>query len=126
MEIIKLKRFPSYVTRGFFHFSNLKLPSYEKLAMMSQFDLTRLYDDIICNSVFQLGFLTRQFHPFKHSPIVNEFFICNYLNVNTDKDKDFLEYHIRHLEDGKSKNKRKNRVNSYFKIYSTDSAISND
>ena len=33
----------------------------EKLVMTSQFDLTRFYDVIICNSVFQLGFLTREF-----------------------------------------------------------------
>ena len=30
----------------------LKFPSYEKLAKMSQFDLTRFYDIIIRNSVF--------------------------------------------------------------------------
>ena len=29
--------------------------------MTSQFDLTRFYDVIIRNSVFQLGFLTRKF-----------------------------------------------------------------
>ena len=35
--------------------------------MTSQFDLTRLYDDIIRKSVFQLGFLTREFQiPFKY------------------------------------------------------------
>ena len=57
----------------------------------------------------------------------NEFSICNYLNVNTDKDKDFIECRIRYLlENGKLKNKPKNGVNSYFKIYSTDPAILND
>ena len=57
----------------------------------------------------------------------NEFSICNYLNVNTDKDKDFIECCIRYLlENGKLKNKPKNGVNSYFKIYSTDPAILND
>ena len=57
----------------------------------------------------------------------NEFSICNYLNVNTDKDKDFIECRIRYLlENGKLKNKPKNGVNSYFKIYSTDPAIFND
>ena len=51
-----LIRFPSYVTRFFyFHFLNLKFWSYEKLAMMLQFGLTRFYDVIISNSVFQLG-----------------------------------------------------------------------
>ena len=30
--------------------------------MTSQFDLTQFYDVIICNSVFQLGFLTREFY----------------------------------------------------------------
>ena len=29
--------------------------------MTSQFDLTRSYDALICNPVFQLGFLTREF-----------------------------------------------------------------
>ena len=33
----------------------LKFLSYEKLAMTSQFDLTRFYVVIIRNSVFQLG-----------------------------------------------------------------------
>ena len=27
----------------------------------------------------------------KSTKILNEFSICNYLNVNTDKDKDFIE-----------------------------------
>ena len=61
-EIIYLIRFPSYVTRFcYFRFFNLKFSSYEKLAMTSQFDLTRFYDVIIRNSVFQLGFLTPEF-----------------------------------------------------------------
>ena len=34
---------------------------YEKLAMTLQFDLTRFYDVIIDNLVFQLGFLIREF-----------------------------------------------------------------
>ena len=29
--------------------------------MTSQFDLTRFYDVIMCNSVFKLSFLTREF-----------------------------------------------------------------
>ena len=63
----------------------------------------------------------------KKHKISNEFSICNYLNVNTDKDKDFIEYRIRYLlENGKLKNKPKNGVNSYFKIYSTDPAILSD
>ena len=33
----------------------------EKLAMTLQFDLTRFYDVIVRNSVFQLGFLTGEF-----------------------------------------------------------------
>ena len=33
----------------------------EKLAMTSQFDLAGFYDVIMHNSVFQLGFLTREF-----------------------------------------------------------------
>ena len=38
--------------------------------------------------------------------IPNEFSICNYLNVNTDKDKDFIKYRIRYLlENGKLKKK---------------------
>ena len=63
----------------------------------------------------------------KKDKIPNKFSICNYLNVNTDKDKDFIECCIRYLlENGKLKNKPKNGVNSYFKIYSTDPAILND
>ena len=63
----------------------------------------------------------------KKHKIPNEFSICNYFNVITDKDKDFIEYRIRYLlENGKLKNKPKNGVNSYFKIYSTDPAILND
>ena len=63
----------------------------------------------------------------KKHKIPDEFSICNYLNVNTDKDKDFIECRIRYLlENGKLKNKPKNGVNSYFKIYSTDPAIFND
>ena len=62
----------------------------------------------------------------KKHKISNEFSICNYLNVNTDKDKDFTEYRIRYLlENGKLKNKQKNGANSYFKSYSTDPAILN-
>ena len=53
----------------YFHFFNLKFPNYEKLAMTSQFDLTRFYDVIICNSVFRLGFLTWEFQiPVWESP----------------------------------------------------------
>ena len=63
----------------------------------------------------------------KKHKIPNEFSICNYLNVNTDKDRDFIECRIRYLlENGKLKNKPKNRVNSYFKTYLTDPAILND
>ena len=61
-EIIYLIKFQSYVTRFFdFHFFILKFPSYEKLAVTSQFDLTRFYGVVIRNSVFQLGFLTLEF-----------------------------------------------------------------
>ena len=50
------------MTRFFyFHFFILKYPSYEKLAMMSQFELTRFYDVIIHNLVFQPDFLTWEF-----------------------------------------------------------------
>ena len=52
----------------------------------------------------------------KKYKIPNEFSICNHLNVNTDKNKDFIEYRIRYqLENGKLKNKSNNGVNSYFK-----------
>ena len=51
----------------------------------------------------------------KKQKIPNEFSICNYLNVNIDKDKDFIEYRIRYLlENGKLKNKLNNGVKSYF------------
>ena len=63
----------------------------------------------------------------KKDKIPNEFSTCNHLNVNTDKDADFTECRIRYLlENGKLKNKPKNVVNSFFKIYSTDPAILND
>ena len=63
----------------------------------------------------------------KNHKTPNEFSIYNYLNGNTDKDKDFIEYRIRYLlENGKLKNNPKNGVNAYFKIYSTDHAILND
>ena len=58
---MQLIRYPSYITQSFYffnHFFSLKFPSYEKLAMASQFDLAPFYDVIICNSVFQHGFLT--------------------------------------------------------------------
>ena len=53
LQIIYLIKFASYINWFiYFQFSILKFPSYEKLAMMSQFDVTRLYDVIIHNSVF--------------------------------------------------------------------------
>ena len=59
----------------------------------------------------------------KHT-IPNEFSICNYLNTNIDKEKDFIKYRIKYLlQKQKLKNKLKN---SYFKIYSTEPAILND
>ena len=52
-EIFYLIKFSSYLTRFYyFHFFIVKLPSYEKSALTSQFDLTRFYDVIIRNSVF--------------------------------------------------------------------------
>ena len=52
-EIFYLIKFSSYLTRFFyFHFFIVKYPSYEKLALTSQFDLTRIYDIIMCNLVF--------------------------------------------------------------------------
>ena len=63
----------------------------------------------------------------KKHKIPNELSICNYLNVNTDKDEDFIECRVRYLlENGKSKNKPKNGVNSCFKVYSTYPAILKD
>ena len=51
--IIYLIKLLSYITRFFYcYFFILKFPSYEKLAMTSQFDLSRFYDVIICNSDF--------------------------------------------------------------------------
>ena len=38
----------------------------------------------------------------KKHKIPNEFSICNYLNINTNKDKDFIECRIKYLlENGK-------------------------
>ena len=63
----------------------------------------------------------------KKHKIPNEFSICNYLNVNTDKDKDFTEYRIIYLvENGTLKNNPNNGVDTTFKTYSTDLAILND
>ena len=76
-------------------------------------------DELICEAIETIRG--------KKHKILNEFSICNYLIVNTDKDKDFIEYRFRYLlENGKLKNKPKNGVNSYFKIYSIDRAILND
>ena len=63
----------------------------------------------------------------KKHKILNEFSFCNYLNANTDKDKDLIEERIRYLlENAKLKNKPKNEVYSNFKICSTDPAILTD
>ena len=44
----------------------------------------------------------------KKHKTANEFSICNYLNVNADKDKDFIECRIRCLlENGELKKSRK-------------------
>ena len=44
----------------------------------------------------------------------NEFSTCSYLNVNTDNDKDFIEYCIRYLlKNGKLNNKPENGVISH-------------
>ena len=52
-EIFYLIKFSSYLSRFFyFHCFIVKFPSYEKLALTSQFDLTWFYDVIIRNSVF--------------------------------------------------------------------------
>ena len=69
-EIKYLIKFPSYVTRFFnFHFFILKFPSYEKVAMMSQSDLTRCYDVIIRNSVFKSGIPDSDF--LEYSVLIN-------------------------------------------------------
>ena len=50
----------------------------------------------------------------KNHKIPNEFSICSYLNINTDNDKDFIEYCIIYLlENGKLKNRPKNEVISH-------------
>ena len=47
-ETLYFIKITSYVTRLFyFHFFILRFPSYGKLAMTSQFDLTQFYDIII-------------------------------------------------------------------------------
>ena len=52
-EIFYLIKLSIYFTRFFcFHFYIVKFPSYEKLTLTSQFDLTRFDDVIIRNSVF--------------------------------------------------------------------------
>ena len=79
--IIYLIRFPSYVTRfSYFRFFSLKFPSYEKLAVTSQFHLTRF-----SNSVFQLGNLA----PFEIS-----FYLRN-IKFRLDRGK-AREHHMTH------------------------------
>lgn len=53
-----------------------------------------------------------------------DFSICNFVNVNLDGYKDFIEHPITFLLK-RLKNESKNRINFYFKIYSTDPAILN-
>ena len=56
-----LIKFPSYVTRFcYFCFFNQKFPSYEKLAMMSQFDLAPFYDVRRRNSIFSTQFFNSE------------------------------------------------------------------
>ena len=63
----------------------------------------------------------------KKHKMPNEFSICDYLNANTDRDNDFIKNRIRYLlENWQSKKQVKNKINTYFKIYSTDRAILND
>ena len=52
-KIIYLIKFPSFF---YFHFFIIKFPSYAKLAITLEFDLTRFYDVIIRNSFFNLVF----------------------------------------------------------------------
>ena len=52
----------------------------------------------------------------KKHKIPNELSICNYLNVNTDKDEDFIECRVRYLlKNGKSKNKPKTELTPALK-----------
>ena len=84
-------------------------------------------EGLIKENINQLIYEATEIIRGKKYKVLNEFSICNYLNVNTDKDKDFIECCIRYLlENRKLKNKPNNRVNYYFKIYSTDPAILND
>ena len=61
----------------------------------------------------------------KKHKILNEFSICNYLNENPDKHKDFVESRIRYLPEFE-RTSQWNGVNFYFKVYSTDLLILND
>ena len=93
------------------------------------FDLFHIMslEESIKDNIDQLIYEATEIIRGKKHKILNEFSIYKYLNVNIDKDKDFIEYRIRYLlENGKLKNKPNNGVNSYFKIYSTDPAILND
>ena len=86
-EIFYLIKCSSYLTRLFyFHFSIVKFPSYEKLALTSQFNLTQFYDVIIRNSVFYLGFLTREFQTLTLRiniifPYIMKIFYYNFINI---------------------------------------------
>ena len=86
-EIFHLIKCSSYLIRLFyFHFFIVKFPSYKKLALTSQFDLTQFYDVIIRNSVFYLGFLTREFQTLTLRiniifPYIMKKFYYNFINI---------------------------------------------
>ena len=62
----------------------------------------------------------------KKHKIPNKFSICNYVNVNTDKDQDLIECLIRYLlENGKLKTSQ-TELTPTLKIYLADPAILND
>ena len=63
----------------------------------------------------------------KMHKIPNKFSISNYLNANTDRQKDVIQKRIRFiLVNGKLESKSLNGINFYFKFYSTDPAVLND
>ena len=63
----------------------------------------------------------------KMHKIPNKFSISNYLNANTDRQKDVIQKRIRYiLVNGKLESKSLNGINFYFKFYSTDPAVLND
>ena len=56
-----------------------------------------LLEGSIKDNIDELIYETIETRRGKKHKISNEYSMYNYLNINTDKDKDFIEYRIRYL-----------------------------